>query len=123
MQPIDRKGHSMNKEKFLKARVPAALYEALLARAGEAGQRLGTYVREVLERDAQVITTREALARIEAVISTSSAAPQPTTAGHNTAHLLHEVRLLLRELCMQTNAQIVARVAAQLAAQAAQPNH
>jgi hypothetical protein len=49
-------------EKFLKARVPAALYQALLARAGAEGKRLGTHVREVLERDAQAITTTEALA-------------------------------------------------------------
>ena len=39
-------------ERFLKARVPEVLYQALLARAGAEGKRLGTHIREVLERDA-----------------------------------------------------------------------
>ena len=109
-------------EKFLKARVPATLYQALLARAGAEGKRLGTHVREVLERDAQAITTTEALARIEAALATPAAiaAPAPQApADHDLRRELAEVRLLVRELAMQANAQIVARVAAQLAAQAA----
>lgn len=112
-------------EKFLKARVPAALYEALLARAGAEGKRLGTHIREVLERDAQAITTGEALTRIEAALAaaTAGAAPaQPATLDHDTRRELAEVRLLVRELAMQSNAQILSRVAAQLAAQASQPS-
>lgn len=111
-------------EKFLKARVPATLYQALLARAGAEGKRLGTHVREVLERDAQAITTGEALTRIEAALAaaTTGAAPvQPAALDHDTRRELQEVRLLVRELAMQANAQIVARVAAQLAAQVAAP--
>lgn len=110
-------------DRYLKARVPRALYEALLARAGEAGQRLGTYVREVLERDAQAITTGEALTRIETALAaaTAGAAPvQPAALDHATRRELLEVRLLVRELAMQSNAQIVTRVAAQLAAQTSQ---
>jgi hypothetical protein len=112
-------------EKFLKARVPAALYEALLARAGEQGKRLGTHIREVLERDAQAITTGEALTRIEAALAaaTTGAAPsQPAAPDHELRRELVEVRLLVRELAMQSNAQILSRVAAQLAAQAQQPS-
>lgn len=110
-------------EKFLKARVPATLYQALLARAGAEGKRLGTHVREVLERDTQSVTTAEALTRIESAIAaataaTTGAAPaQPAALDHDTRRELLEVRLLVRELAMQSNAQIVARVAAQLAAQ------
>ena len=110
-------------DRYLKARVPRALYEALLARSGEAGQRLGTYVREVLERDAQAITTTEALTRIEASLAaaTTGAAPaQPAATDHELRRELAEVRLLVRELAMQSNAQILSRVAAQLAAQAPQ---
>jgi hypothetical protein len=112
-------------EKFLKARVPAALYETLLARAGAEGKRLGTHIREVLERDAQAITTGEALTRIEAALaaSTAGAAPsQPASPDHELRRELAEVRLLVRELAMQSNAQILSRVAAQLAAQASQPS-
>ncbi|GEM_PF-5370814 len=113
-------------EKFLKARVPTTLYQALLARAGAEGKRLGTHVREVLERDAQAVPTAEALTRIEAVIAASmpgTAPAQPSALDHDTQRLLAEMRLLLRELAMQANAQILARVAAQLGAQTSQPNH
>lgn len=108
-------------EKFLKARVSAVLYEALRVRSCEAGQRLSTYIREVLERDAQAITTSEALTRIESAITTvraGSALAQPAVADHALRRELAEVRLIVRELAMQINAQILARVAAQLAAQA-----
>jgi hypothetical protein len=112
-------------DRYLKARVPRALYEALLARAGAEGKRLGTHIREVLERDAQAVTTTEALTRIETALaaSTTGAAPsQPAAPDHELRRELAEVRLLVRELAMQSNAQILSRVAAQLAAQAQQPN-
>jgi len=112
-------------DKFLKTRVPPTLYADLLARAGAEGKRLNTYVREVLQRDAQAITTAAALARIEAALSATgatSAMPPRGEPDHEARQMLREVRLLARELAMQANAQIVARVAAQLAVQAAQPN-
>lgn len=112
-------------DRYLKARVPRALYEALLARAGAEGKRLGTHIREVLERDAQAVTTTEALTRIEtalAAATTGIAPSQPAALDHETRRELAEVRLLVRELAMQSNAQILARVAAQLAAQAQQPS-
>lgn len=115
-------------EKFLKARIPADLYADLLARSGAAGKRLGTFVRDVLQEHTQAVSTSEALARIEAAVSSAQAscsvpAPMPAAAlDHDSARQLAEVRLLLRELCMQTNAQIVGRVVAQLNVQA-QPIH
>jgi hypothetical protein len=114
-------------EKFLKARVSTELYQTLLARAGESGKRLGTFVREALERDAQAVTTTQVLERIEAALANPAAmtatAPAPKApADHELRRELNEVRLLVRELAMQTNAQIVARVAAQIAAQTPQIN-
>ncbi|MBO9689387.1 MAG: hypothetical protein J7598_22525 [Mitsuaria chitosanitabida] len=111
-------------EKFLKARIPGELYAELLARSGAEGKRLGTFVRDVLQQHAQAVSTSEALARIEAAMSagpTPSSAPAPVPVAaldHDSARQLAEVRLLLREIAMQTNAQILNRVAAQLAAQA-----
>jgi hypothetical protein len=108
-------------EKFLKARIPGELYADLLARSGAAGKRLGTFVRDVLQEHTQAVSTAEALARIEAAVSAAGGqcVPAPVAAlDHDSARQLAEVRLLLREIAMQTNAQILSRVAAQLAAQA-----
>jgi hypothetical protein len=91
-------------DKFLKARIPRALYEALLARAGEAGQRLGTHVREILERDAQAVNTEQALARIESALAGATAASAPMP-DHDVRRELLELRLLVRELAMNTNAE------------------
>lgn len=108
------------RDKFIKARVPHAEYEALLARAGVAGQRLGTFVREVLERDAQAVSTADALARIEAALAAAAATSAPVQ-DHALRRDVLELRLIVRELAMAANAQILTRVAAQLAAQAAVP--
>ena len=110
--------------KFLKARIPADLYDALQNRAAVAGQRLGTYVRDVLERDAHAVTTSEALDRIESAISQRSpiqAPPSTPMLDHDTRIVLHEIRLLARELAMAQNAQIVARVVTQLKSQTTRP--
>ena len=108
-------------EKFLKARIPAALYTELQARAGEQGKRLGTHVRDVLQQHSEALSVAQALARIEAVIGGQAAVPSPSTsvgADHEMRPLLQEIRLLVRELAMQSNAQIIGRVVAQLAVQA-----
>ena len=108
-------------EKFLKARIPAALYTELQARAGEQGKRLGTHVRDVLQQHSEALSVSEALARIEAAIGDKAPSPSVPTAAapdHEMRPLLQEIRLLVRELAMQSNAQIVSRVVAQLAVQA-----
>lgn len=107
------------KEKFLKVRVPNAEYQALQMRAAEAGQRLGTLVRDILQRDAQTLSTEQALARIEASLAAAPAASVPTP-DHNLHRDLLELRLLVREIAMHSNAQILSRVAAQLASQTTQ---
>jgi hypothetical protein len=106
--------------KFLKARIPSELYEALMARASADGKRLGTYARELLERDASSITTQEVLTRVEAALIVSQQASprvQPSELDHETRQAVAEVRLIARELAMHANAQIMSRVAAQLKAQ------
>ncbi len=91
-------------ESYFKARVPAALHAAASARAGREGLRLGSYLREAIERDLQ-------LKAVPVVV-----APPPVI-DHETRIVLQEIRLLARELAMATNAQIVAKVAAQMKSQ------
>ncbi len=95
------------KESYFKARVPAALHEAACARAGREGLRLGTYIREAIERDLS--------AKAAPIVQ-----PQPPAIDHETRMTLQEIRLLARELAMASNAQIVARVVAQLKSQTPQ---
>jgi hypothetical protein len=92
------------KETYFKARVPAALHEAACGRAGRQGLRLGTYLREAIERDLQLLAAPVAQSQTPSI-------------DHETALLLQEMRLLLREIAMHANAQIVGRVFAQLDAQ------
>jgi len=88
-------------ERYFKFRGSADLHAAVLARAGREGLRVGTYLREALERD---LRPKEA----------AVAAQQVATPDHDTRRLLQELRLLLREIALHQNAQITARVAAQL---------
>jgi hypothetical protein len=113
------------KDRYLKTRVHGAVYESLHKRAAEAGQRLGTFVREVIERDAQAVSTEQALARIEAAIAavSASSAPAPMPSRDHELHRqMHELRLIARELAMHMNAQILTRVASQIAVQASNTN-
>lgn len=108
------------KDKYLKARIPGALYESLQRRAAESGMRLATLVRELLEHDAQAVNTEQALARIESALSSlpASSTPAPTPMRDHELHqVAHELRLLMREVAMHLNAQIVTRVVSQMAAQ------
>lgn len=101
-------------EKFLKARIASALYEQLQTRAAVDGKRLGTYVREALERDTEAIDTAQALTRIETILAQRQAVQAAPTRDHEIRQLLLETRMIVRELAMASNAQILARVAAQL---------
>lgn len=91
-------------ESYFKARVPATLHAAASARAGREGLRLGSYLREAIERDLQL--------KAAPVVVTP-----PPLIDHETRIVLLEIRLLARELAMATNAQIVAKVAAQIKSQ------
>lgn len=107
-------------DKFLKIRIPIDHYLSILTRAGEKGQRLGTYAREVLEHEVEALTVNEALARIEAALEKRPAAEasiavvRPLLLDQETRKVLEEVRLISRELALASNAQILARVSAQL---------
>lgn len=102
------------KDRYLKARIPHALYEALQKRAAESGMRLATLVRELLERDAQAIGIEQVLARVEAAIAavpaSSTPAPMPVH-DHELRRQVHELRLVTREIAMQLNAQILTQQA------------
>ncbi len=91
-------------ESYFKARVPATLHAAASARAGREGLRLGSYLREAIERDLQL------------KVPPAVVVP-PLVIDHETRIVLQEIRLLARELAMATNAQIVAKVAAQMKSQ------
>ncbi|MBC7618779.1 MAG: hypothetical protein H7293_07280 [Candidatus Saccharibacteria bacterium] len=91
-------------ESYFKARVPATLHAAASARAGREGLRLGSYLREAIERDLQ-------LKAVPVVV-----APPPVI-DHETRIVLQEMRLILRELAMSANAQIMPKVAAQMKSQ------
>jgi hypothetical protein len=95
------------KETFFKARVPAALHQAASARAGREGLRLGSYLREAIERDLA--------AEIAPV-----AQPEPPAIDHEARLALQELRLLVREIALHHNAQIVVKVAAQMKSQSSQ---
>jgi len=101
------------KETYIKARVPQALHAAVRARAGREGLRQGTYLREAIERDLRAKAATAALTAEPA----AAAASAPGAPDASTVRLLHELRLLLRELAMHQNAQILSRAAAQLNAQ------
>lgn len=101
-------------ERFLKARIASALYEQLQTRAAVDGKRLGTYVREALERDTEAIDTAQTLARIESILAQRQDAQAAPTLDHEIRQLLLETRMIVRELALASNAQILARVAAQL---------
>jgi hypothetical protein len=88
-------------ESYFKARVPATLHAAASVRAGREGLRLGTYLREAIERDLEL---KAAPAEVEL----------PPVIDHETRIVLREMRLVLRELAMSTNAQILSKVAAQM---------
>lgn len=106
-------------DKFLKTRVPPGLYQSLLARAGSEGKRLGTLVREILESDTHALSTSDALARIETALAQSRSdhvVQQPVMDPQVPAEVRH-ILLLVIELAMQSNAQIVPRVAEKLALQ------
>lgn len=94
-------------ESYFKARVPATLHAAASARAGREGLRLGSYLREAIERDLQ----------LKAVPVVAS---PPPVIDHETRIVLLEIRLIVRELAMSTNAQIMPKVAAQMKSQTPQ---
>lgn len=111
----------MKKSAFLKIRTTQERLDQLKERSGKVGKPISTYADEQLERALESVQQSEELAQLRsqmqelvALVHTMRATP---VADVETQAALHELRLIVRELAMHSNAQIVARVAAQLKAQ------
>ena len=109
----------MKKTAYLKIRTTPERLEQLKTRAGKAGKPVSTFADEQLEHaieDAQqAAELAELKGQMQELVALVQAKHQPLTVlDVETQQMLYELRLLVRELAMHANAQIVARVAAQL---------
>lgn len=107
------------KSAFLKIRTTPERLEKLKERAGKAGMRVSTFANDILEREdedaSQATELAELKSQVQALVALIQSLRQNSpTADAETQMALRELRLLVRELAMHTNAQIVARVATQL---------
>lgn len=110
----------MKKTAFIKIRTTAERLQQLKERAGKAGKPVSTYADEQLERaiqDAQqAAELAELKGQMQELVALVQNMRQPVQ-DSETQMALRELRLTVRELAMHSNAQIVARVAAQLKTQ------
>ena len=108
----------MKKTAFIKVRTTPERLEQLKARAGKSGKPVSTYADEQLEHAMENIQQSEELAaikeQVQELVALVHTLRQATPVDSESQAMLREVRLLARELAMHSNAQIVARVAAQL---------
>lgn len=112
----------MNKTAFLKIRTTAERLDQLKARAGKAGKPVSTFADEQLERAIQDVAQAAELSELKGQVQELVALVQTmrhlsSATDSETLMVLRELRLIARELAMNSNAQILARVAAQLKAQ------
>lgn len=106
----------------IKMRVPDNLHRQLEQRADEAKKPVSTFAREQLERAMENVQQSEELAELrgqmqELVALVHTLRQSSPALDAETQAALHELRLIVRELAMNSNAQILARVAAQLKTQ------
>ena len=111
----------MNDE-FLKVRMKGERYRRLKTRAAEAGKQISTFAREVLEHEESDLCQANELAelksQVQALVALVQAQRQTAPPDDTEVRAaLHEVRLYVREIAVDRNAQIPARVAAQLKSQ------
>lgn len=110
----------MKKTAFIKVRTTPERLNQLKERAGKAGKPVSTYADEQLERaiqDAQqAAELAELKGQVQALVALVQTLRQPSQDAE-TQMALRELRLIVRELAMSSNAQILARVAAQLKTQ------
>ncbi len=109
----------MMKSAFLKIRTTPERLEKLKARAGKSGMRVSTFANDILEREdedtSQATELAELKSQVQALVALIQSLRQNSPmADAETQMALRELRLLVRELAMHTNAQILARVASQL---------
>lgn len=109
----------MSRSVFLKIRTTPECLASLKVRASEAGMRLSTFANEILEFDQERVNQVKELGELKSQIQTLVAAIQSLRHASSTINdesklALTELRLLIRELALHFDAQIVARVAAQI---------
>lgn len=109
----------MLKLRHLKARLSEVEYQALVARADQAGLTLSEFARVMLaresERDDQAAVQAEMRAQLAAIAAHCAAAMTPAPPLQaDPDPLLVEVLWLLRELATERNAQALARVSSKL---------
>ena len=111
----------MRKTAFIKLRTTPERLARLKERAGKAGKPVSTYADEQIERAMENVQQSEELAalksQVQELVALVHTLRQATPVDSETQTALRELRLLVRELAMHSNAQIVARVAAQLKTQ------
>ncbi len=113
----------MKKTAYLKVRTTPERLARLKERAGKSGKAVSTFADEQIERALESVQQSEELAELrsqmqELVALVHGMRQQSTpVADSETQTALRELRLLVRELAMDSNAQILARVAAQLKTQ------
>jgi hypothetical protein len=112
----------MKKTAFIKIRTTVERLNQLKVRAGKAGKPVSTFADQELERAMESAQQSEELAelkgQVQELVALVHALRQSSPAVDPEIQVgLRELRLIVRELAMDTNAQIVARVAAQLKAQ------
>lgn len=96
------------RSKFIKVRVAPEEYAGIARRADEAGATMSEYVRDTVTAVHEQLALREELTALRGLVTA-----QPASAANDALAL--ETVLLLRELAAARDAQILARVRAQLA--------
>lgn len=105
-------------DKYLKIRLTTDQYLALKIRAADEGKRLGTFSRELLQRETTESDIGEILTKVEHAIRAINVNTLEKTTlqlDFESRRILQEILLLGRELALDSNAQILQRVTAQLA--------
>lgn len=109
----------MKKTSYLKVRTTPELQEKLRERADKAGMRISTFAYDILEREEESTKQSEELAALksqmqELVAMVHTMYKRSPVPEAESQLVLRELRLIVRELAMHSNAQILARVATQL---------
>ena len=113
----------MKKTVYLKIRTTPDRLEQLKIHASKAGKPVSTFADEQLERASQDVQQVVELAALKSqmqelvVLVHTMHKPSPVPDEESQLLLLRELRLIVRELAMNSNAQILARVASQLKTQ------
>lgn len=103
------------RSRFIKVRVSDGEYETLRRRADAQGVTMSEYVRATVTAVHESLDVATELAALRQQVQRAPGAPATPATGASTEQ--REMLLLLRELAAARDAQILARVRAQLAAQ------